>query len=99
MPPFDSFLKDLDKDKDGASSRAEAEQAFQGFFDPQDANKDGKVTRDEWDTLLKFMAEGKNSAFALKAGGSGDVTKSHMVWKKERGLPYVASAIVYRGQL
>ena len=66
------------------------EQAFEGFFDNQDANKDGKITRDEWDTILKFMAEGKNSAFALKAGGSGDVTKSHVLWKKTRGLPYVA---------
>jgi outer membrane protein assembly factor BamB len=98
MPSFDSFLKDLDKDTDGALSRGEAKAAFQGFFDAQDANKDGKVTRDEWDTILKFMSEGKNTAFALKAGGSGDVTKSHMVWKKERGLPYVPSAIVYRGQ-
>jgi len=45
------------------------------------------------------MSEGKNSAFALKAGGSGDVTTSHTLWKNTKGLPYVASAILYRGQL
>ena len=97
MPSFDSMLKDLDKDGDGALSRDEAEKAFQGFFDNQDLNKDGKITRDEWDTILKFMSEGKNSAFALKPGGSGDVT-SHVLWKKTKGLPYIASALVYRGQ-
>src|SRR5207245_1411364 len=43
-------------------------------------------------------ASGKNSAFALKAGGTGDVTDSHVVWKETKGLPYVASALVYRGQ-
>ena len=85
MPTFDALLKDLDKDKDGALSREEAEKAFEGFFDSQDANKDGKITRDEWDAILKFMAEGKNSAFALKAGGTGDVTKSHVLWKQDEG--------------
>ena len=98
MPTYDSMLKDLDKNGDGALSREEAEKAFQGFFDNQDANKDGKITRDEWDAILKFTSEGKNSAFALKPGGSGDVTTSHMLWKKTKGLPYIASALVYRGQ-
>jgi outer membrane protein assembly factor BamB len=98
MPAFDSLLKDLDKDKDGALSRQEAEKTFADFFDSQDANGDGKVSRDEWDMILKFMKEGKNVAFALKSGGSGDVTKSHVLWQQTKGLPYVASAIVYGGQ-
>jgi outer membrane protein assembly factor BamB len=99
MPTYDSLLKDLDKDQDGAISRAEGEKAFQGFFDNQDTNKDGKISRDEFETIVKFMSEGKSSAFALKAGGSGDATTSHTLWKKTKGLPYVASAIHYRGQL
>lgn len=97
MPPYDSMLKDLDKDKDGALSREEAEKAFGGFFDNQDANKDGKVTRDEWDSIIKFMSEGKNRAFAVKPGGAGDITTSHLLWSKTKGLPYLATAIVYRG--
>jgi outer membrane protein assembly factor BamB len=97
MPPFDSMLKDLDVDKDGSLSRAEAEKAFEGFFDNQDANKDGKITRDEWEAIQKLMAEGKNAAFALRAGGTGDVTSS-VLWKQAKGLPYVPTAILYRGQ-
>ena len=71
---------------------------FEDFFESWDTNKDGKVTRDEWDTLLKFMAEGKSAALAVKAGGEGDVTKSHVLWKKTKGLPQVSSGLVYRGQ-
>lgn len=97
MPPFDAMLKDLDADKDGALSRAEAEKAFEGFFDNQDVNKDGRITRDEWESIQKLMAEGKNAAFALQAGAMGDVTES-LRWKQTRGLPYVPSAILYRGQ-
>jgi outer membrane protein assembly factor BamB len=98
MPTFDAQLKDMDANHDGALSREEAEKAFQGFFDSQDTNGDGKITREEYDTVLKFLSEGKNSAFALKPGGTGDVTASHMLWRKTKGLPYISSVIVYRGQ-
>lgn len=99
MPTFDALLKAGDANKDGAVSKEEADQTFlKDFFDSNDSNKDGKITRDEWNATLKFMADGKNSAFAVKAGGSGDVTKTHVLWRKTKGLPYIASAIVYRGQ-
>jgi outer membrane protein assembly factor BamB len=99
MPTYDSLLKQWDTNKDGTLSREEVEKTpFKDFFDNYDANHDGKISRDEWDMVLKFIAEGKNSAFALKTGGTGDVTSSHMLWKKTKGLPYVPSAILYRGQ-
>src|SRR5262245_14985449 len=100
LPPFATILKDGDTDKDGVLSKEEAQKTFvKDLFDAVDANMDGKITKEEWDAVLKFMAEGKNSAFAVKAGGKGDVTKSHVLWQKTKGLPYVASAIAYRGQL
>jgi len=99
MPTFDALLKQLDKNGDGAISRDEVQKTqLQDFFDNQDANGDGKITRDEWNAIIKFMSDGQNSAFAVKAGGKGDVTKSHVLWKKTKGLPYVPSALVYRGQ-
>jgi outer membrane protein assembly factor BamB len=99
MPAFDAVLKEGDTDKDAKLSRIEADSTmFKNFFDPTDANKDNFVTRDEWDNVIKFMAEGRNSAFALKAGGTGDVTSSHVLWKQTKGLPYIASAILYHGQ-
>ncbi len=98
MPSFDSMLGDLDKDKDGALSRDEAEKAFEGFFDNQDANRDGRITRDEWEFISTLYSEGKNTAFALRLGGRGDVTESNLLWKQTKGLPYLPSAIAYRGE-
>jgi len=99
MPTFDDLLKKLDKDGDGAISREEAKDSeIKDFVDSLDTNKDGKVTRDEWDGMLGFLAEGRNSAFVVKAGASGDASNSHVLWKKNKGLPYVSSALVYRGQ-
>jgi outer membrane protein assembly factor BamB len=99
LPAFDALLKEGDANRDGFLSREEAGKTFlKGFFDGFDANKDGKISREEWEVVRKFMAEGKNSVFALKPGGRGDVTDSHVRWKKAKGLPYIASGIVYRGQ-
>jgi outer membrane protein assembly factor BamB len=99
LPSFDELLKMADTDKDGALSKAEAQKTMlKDSFDVFDFNKDGKITRDEWEVLLKLISEGRNSAFALSPGWTGDVS-GHLLWKKTKGLPYIPSAIVYRGQL
>jgi outer membrane protein assembly factor BamB len=101
MPSYDNMLKEnnADKNADGVLSRDEVVGTpMEAFFDGSDANKDGKFTRDEHETIQKFMASGKNTAFVMKPGGKGDVTKSHVLWTQKRGLPYVATAIVYGGQ-
>ena len=99
MPSFDDMLKLLDKNKDGVITKDETVGTqMYDFFDHQDQNGDGKLTRDEWDVIGKFMAEGKNVAFAVKPGGAGDVTKSHLLWKTTKGLPYITTALLYRGQ-
>jgi len=99
MPQFDAILKGGDADKDAKISRAEADKTMlKNFFDSNDQNKDNFVTKDEWDAMLTFMTEGKNSTFALKAGGTGDITESSVLWKVTKGMPYIASAVLYRGQ-
>jgi outer membrane protein assembly factor BamB len=100
MPSYDVLLKQADTDKDGILSKAEAQKTqLKDSFDSLDANKDGKITSDEWDRLLKLLSEAKSSAFAVSPGGTGDISRSHILWKKTKGLPYVPSAIVYRGQM
>jgi outer membrane protein assembly factor BamB len=98
VPSYEKLLVDLDKDKDGKISREEGEKAFGGFFDNQDMNKDGFVSRDEFEIIVKFMSQGQNSAFALKPGGSGDVSETNVLWKKTKGLPYIPTSIAYGGQ-
>jgi outer membrane protein assembly factor BamB len=99
LPPFDAVLKQAGAEKDGVLSREKAQKTFaKDLFDAVDANQDGVVTRAEWDTVIKFLAEGKNSAFALKPGGTGDVSRSGVLWSKAKGLPYISTAIVVGGQ-
>jgi outer membrane protein assembly factor BamB len=99
FPTFDDLLKQAGAEKLGyLTKEASAKTFLKDFFDSNDTNKDGKITREEWDANIKLFSSGKNSAFALKPGGSGDVSATHVAWTTKKGLPYVASALVYRGQ-
>jgi outer membrane protein assembly factor BamB len=100
MPSFDDVLKQSGEEKQGYLTKKGSEKTFlNGFFDANDLNKDGKITREEWDGQLKFLASGKNIAFALTPGGRGDVTKTHVAWSTTKGLPYIPSPLIYRGIL
>ena len=99
MPAFDEVLKGGDTNQDKKISREEAQKTLlKNFFDSTDANKDDQVVADEWNAVLKFMTEGKNSSFALKPGLAGEVSESQLLWKQTKGMPYIPSAILYRGQ-
>jgi outer membrane protein assembly factor BamB len=98
MPAFEKLIEGNDTDGDGKLSKAESEKSFiAGFFDNNDPNKDGVITKDEWEAAGKFMAKANNSAFLLKPGGSGDVSATHVVWKVKKGLPYVPTPLAYNG--
>ena len=44
---------------------------------------------------LVFASSGRaGPTFAIRPGGSGDVTDSHVVWKTQKGSPFVPSPIV-----
>jgi outer membrane protein assembly factor BamB len=99
MPAYDDILKPVDANNDGVMSKEESlKSEMKDFFDNNDRNKDGLMTRAEWDETLKVMSGSKYIAFALRPGGSGNITESHVRWQKTKGLPYVSSALVYRGQ-
>ena len=47
-----------------------------------------------------FATSGKDGPLmAVRPGGRGDVTSTHVVWSHERGGPYVCSPLVYQGRL
>jgi outer membrane protein assembly factor BamB len=49
---------------------------------------------------LVISSSGRNgSVLAIRTGGSGDVTSSHVVWKHGRGGPYVPSGVAVGNQL
>ncbi|MBX9790683.1 MAG: PQQ-binding-like beta-propeller repeat protein [Pirellulales bacterium] len=49
---------------------------------------------------LVYSMSGRNGPMlAIRPGGAGDVTASHVVWKTKRGGPYVPTGVVYRNRM
>jgi outer membrane protein assembly factor BamB len=64
-----------------------------------DANKDGVVNKGEWDAFQAFLRSNEDNVLAIRPGGSGDSSNSHVAWKADRGLSEMPSPLFYRGRL
>lgn len=64
-----------------------------------DRDKDGLTTQTEWDGVGAFVTANANNVMALRAGGRGDVTQTHVAWTAQTGIPELPSPLVYRGRL
>ncbi|MBI3877725.1 MAG: PQQ-binding-like beta-propeller repeat protein [Verrucomicrobia bacterium] len=99
MPPFEQFLAENDKNKDGVLTLDEFPKGpFRDRFSQIDVNKDGRVTHEEYDNMRDMFAKAENQIFAIKPGGHGDITDTHVAWKVNRHLPYVSSPLCANGR-
>jgi outer membrane protein assembly factor BamB len=63
------------------------------------------LDKDAWnkmrDGLRGFIESEWNNSniMAVRAGGSGDVTKTNRLWQQTRGIPEIASALVYGNRI
>jgi len=98
-PTWAEFLEKHDKNKDGVITLDEFDDAVREYYRGLDLNRDGKVDKSDYEQLLASIAKGENIMIAVKPGGRGDITKTHVAWKSTRGLPYVASPLMYDGRV
>lgn len=100
MEAHDTFLAAQDKDKNGLLIEDEfPEGPLQDRFTIIDADKDGQVTKDEYDAMRAMFAKAENQLCAIKPGGSGDITKTHVVWSQTKQLPYVFTPVIASGRV
>ena len=95
------FMKHLDTNEDGSLQPEEIPPGRAlDTFRYLDFNADGSWQREEVDGLLAApMAPGENRLVAVRPGGKGDVTASHVLWSRDKGMPYVASPLLHDGRL
>jgi outer membrane protein assembly factor BamB len=98
FPSWEMLLKQFDKNGDGALSPEET-PGDMSWLQTFDSDKNGKLEKAEWDQVMDGLKRGDNSLLAIKPGGKGDVTESHVAWKAARGLPYVPSPLYYEGRV
>jgi hypothetical protein len=100
MPPFAEFMAGLGKGPDDLLAKDEVPKGpVRDRFSQMDLNKNGQVTNAEWEGMREMFARAGNALLAIRPGGSGEISQSHLAWKSTRSLPYVASPIYYQGRV
>ena len=100
MEPFEEALKQYDKNNDQEIAKTELTPGpvLTRFF-RIDLNQNEKLDAKEWAAHARVFELAQNVAMAVKAGGKGDVTDTHVRWLQRRNLPTVPSPLVYDGNM
>lgn len=97
LPPFEEVAQQYDKDHDQHLTNEELPPDWRPSFWPMnDLDDDRRLNAREW-VFYQRRARSISSTFALRLGGRGDVTESHLIWKEQRNLPNVPGVLAYRG--
>jgi outer membrane protein assembly factor BamB len=97
--PWAEMLQEHDADKDGKISKEESpDQSLVKLWFLYDLDRDGFLGAKDWHYLLS-RSRAKNGLYAIRLGGRGDVTSSHVLWRYEKSLPNIPSPLLYKGVL
>jgi outer membrane protein assembly factor BamB len=98
VEPFDDVIKRLDKNSNGTLERDELTSGpMSERFTQVDFDSNGSITRAEYERFRELFKKGKNAVLAIRPGGKGDVSLSHVVWTNTRQVPFCASLLYHDG--
>lgn len=100
VEPFDDVAALKDKNKNGELEEEElGEGPVYQRFTQADRNKDGHLTRVEYELFRSLFDQGRNLVLSIKPGATGDATTTHVRWTYPKQVPFCASPLLYNGRL
>jgi len=100
VEPFEQMLTKYDKNKNGTLEKDELPKGpLKDRFSLIDRDKDDHITRQEWEGMRQIIDSAQNRMVAIKPGGKGDITATHVLWEQRKYLPFVPSPLLYKGFL
>lgn len=100
MPVWETLIATGDPDHDGQIAREDAPAGpARQHFAYIDANRDGRLSKEEYTTIAGIFDRSENVAMAIRPDGGGDVTTTHVNWRQTRGLPYVPTPLPLNDRL
>ncbi len=97
FPPYEDSLKKYDKDNDQRihSDEMKSQPEMHEHFGWLDANRDNYVDRVEYDFVRNSTSAG-HGLTAVRFGGRGDVTSTHVAWQVKKSYPNIPAPLIYR---
>jgi outer membrane protein assembly factor BamB len=96
LEAWDAALSKWDKNSDSALAKAEVDdkEVLDRFY-RMDLDQSGTLNQKEWDRHADVFRRAQNAILALKPFGPGQLSESDIVWKYQRGVPYVATPLLH----
>ena len=97
-----ALLEWKDTNQDGRLTKQEIPPAFSTKFDYGDLNRDGVLEGEEIDRAFQAPSNrvgGGSIVQAIRGGGKGDVTQTHMAWSLNNRCPSNMSSLVVANDL
>lgn len=94
------FASVIERDTNGNGTLEEDETPpgpIKMRFNQIDRDKNGHISEQEYESMRGVFDAAHNVMVAIRPGGIGDITESHVSWRHDRSLPYVPSPVVYDG--
>jgi outer membrane protein assembly factor BamB len=97
LPSFAEAIAAADANHDGKLSQSELPKPWQptGSWRAIDLDRDGFLNEREW-AFFRTRRASRNGLMAVKLGGRGDVTATHLLWRFEKSLPDVPTPLIYK---
>jgi outer membrane protein assembly factor BamB len=100
LDPWSAAVGKWDANKDGLLAKAEINNAdVLDRFYRMDLDQSGTLNHAEWDRHAEVFKRAQNALLALKPSGSGELSDGDVIWKYQRGVPYVSTPLVRRGSV
>ena len=99
VPAWKETLEQFDANKDRLITEDEApKQLKKRSFYEADLNHNLFMDENEW-LFMTARRQAQNTVFAVRLGGRGDVTDTHVLWRYRKSLPNTATPLLYKGSL
>jgi outer membrane protein assembly factor BamB len=101
MEPFADFMAQFDENKNGTLETGEvgSSAALKTRFTQCDRDKDGHITKLEYDTFEMLFDKSQNGVLAIKPGGLGDLSETNLLWRFDKFSPFCASPLCFQDRI
>jgi outer membrane protein assembly factor BamB len=100
QPEFAEVLNGADANTNGTLEQDELPKSpIKSFFSQFDRDANGSLDKKEYNSIREIFSLSETVAMAIRPGGTGDITSSHVDWKESKSIPRNASPLYHKGLL